>query len=177
MSRKISVGSYHEAIVDDEDFDRIRRHVWSLSKIKKNLYAYCKIVIQNGPEKGKATQAYMHRLIMGLRPRDKREVDHINGNGLDNRKENLRVCTTHQNQCNQQRLYKSNKSGYRGVCWDKSCGRWKAQYSKNKKAKQIGYYDTPEEAARAFDAVAKAEYGEFCGKLNFPDDPKDKIKP
>lgn len=105
----------------------------------------------------------LHRLIMKA-PRDK-QVDHINGNGLDNRKVNLRLCTRSQNAANTNK-YVRNKSGYKGVSWDKSKNKWKAQITKNKKTITLLRSDDPIKAANAYDTAALKYHKEFA-VLNF----------
>ena len=95
-------------------------------------------------------------------------VDHINGNPLDNRKSNLRICTNAENQRNKG-VYKNNKSGYKGVHWFKRDKKWQAQIKHNNKSIHIGLYEDKEEAARAYDKKAKELHGNFKN-LNFPDE-------
>lgn len=97
-----------------------------------------------------------------------REIDHKDGDTLFNNKiENLRPCTTSQNMANQKELKSNNKSGYKGVYWRTRDRKWAAQIGKNKKIFDLGYYSSPEEAARAYDKEAIKLYGEFAS-LNFP---------
>lgn len=108
----------------------------------------------------------MHRFILNIIDRCI-EIDHINGDSLDNRKENLRVASSSQNANNKVKLSPKNTSGYRGVTWDKHSQKWMAQIYKNNKRTNLGRFDTKEEAAKVFDSAAKKMYGEFHGKLNF----------
>ena len=95
-------------------------------------------------------------------------IDHINHNGLDNRRENLRICTNAENN-RHRRKPKNNTSGYKGVCWDKSKKKWRARIEKDNKNIHIGYYNILEEAARAYDAKAKELFGKYA-QLNFPEE-------
>jgi len=95
------------------------------------------------------------------------QVDHINGNPLDNRRENLRICTRAQNTCNRKAVVNS-KSGYKGVTKKNSSRKWIPEIRKDGKKLYLGSYNTPEEAAKAYDKAAKEIFGEFA-KLNFPD--------
>lgn len=106
----------------------------------------------------------MHRLIMNTP--DHLVCDHINHNGIDNRKQNLRNCTKKQNRANSRSLAKSS-SKYKGVCWDKSCKKWCAYIKNNDKRTHLGYFEDEAEAARAHDRAAKKIRGEFAA-LNFP---------
>lgn len=95
-------------------------------------------------------------------------IDHINGDGLDNRKQNLRICTKSENACNRG-IDRDNTSGYKGVCYisnkTKRVKRWIAQIAINKKHICIGYFHTKEEAAIAYNEAATKYHGEFA-KLN-----------
>ncbi len=93
-------------------------------------------------------------------------IDHENRNRADDRIDNLRVGTYGQNITNGP-MRKNNTSGYRGVCLDKKQGRWMAYVQPNRTFKFLGYYSTPEEAARVRDVAAVEHFGEFA-RLNFP---------
>jgi len=93
------------------------------------------------------------------------EIDHINGERGDNRISNLRVCTRAQNGANL-RTPKNNSSGYKGVCWNKRAGKWRARISQNDKRKFLGYYDSAEIAAIVYDITALELFGKFA-KTNF----------
>jgi len=104
----------------------------------------------------------MHRLILNAPPDLK--VDHINGNGLDNRKENLRLATTPQNVRNA-RLSLRNSSGFKGV--KRKRQKWQASIVFNGKTIRLGVFDAREDAARAYDIAALLLHGEFA-RVNFP---------
>jgi len=87
-------------------------------------------------------------------------VDHQDGNHLDCRLHNLRVCTTAQNTQNEPML-KNNKTGYRGVSFHKQKNKYRAVITINGKYKHLGYFDTPKEAADCYDKVARELFGEF----------------
>jgi hypothetical protein len=142
----------YEAIVDDADYDWLSQWKWSFCK----GYALRRI----GP-KGQQKAINMHRLILGYEgPLD---VDHINGDGLDNRRCNLRLATRGQNLRNGRA--RPNATGYRGVYieWD---GVPAAAITINGKRKYLGRFKTLEEAARAYDNAVPKEHGEFA-RLNF----------
>lgn len=136
-----------QAIVDDEDFELLYKDKWRFN----NRYIY------------NSRREPMHRLIINA-PRGS-EVDHINGNSLDNRKVNLRVCDRSQNLANRGK-FKNNKSGYKGVCWNKNSKKWMAQIQFKKKLTRLGDFTDILEAAKAYDKKAKELHGEFAN-LNF----------
>ena len=96
------------------------------------------------------------------------DIDHIDGNGLNNQENNLRYSTHSQNMSNRG-LDKNNKSGFKGVSWYQPSQKWQVKIAVQGKQKHLGYYSDIEEAARAYDAAAKELHGEFAW-LNFPDE-------
>ena len=107
----------------------------------------------------------IHRLIMGLVPNDGFEVDHINHNTLDNRRENLRVCTKSENQRNKRSMPGTSK--FKGVFWHSAARKWAACITESGRNKYIGVFNVEEDAARAYDREALLLYGEFA-YMNFP---------
>ena len=91
-------------------------------------------------------------------------VDHINSDSLDNRRSNLRVCTVSQNNMNSA-IGRNNKSGYKGVSWDKTNKKWRAGIKAKGKSVSLGSFNSKKDAARAYNEAAKKAYGEFA-KLN-----------
>jgi hypothetical protein len=142
------------ALIDDEDAERVLGRNW----------AY--LSVQNGPGPGYAisSSGLMHRLILNA-PRGV-EVDHVNGDGLDNRRENLRLATHAQNASNS-RLHRDNVTGYKGVRHKRN--RWQARITVNQKEIYLGSFIALEDAARAYDAAAREHFGEFATP-NFPPD-------
>lgn len=115
----------------------------------------------------------MHRLIMGLERKDGKIVDHINGDGLDNRKSNLRLATNQQNVGNMRKW--RGKHRYKGVRYCKKADRWLASIVINRKQIHLGSWMTEEQAARAYDEAAVEYRGNFAS-LNFPiDNPSTSI--
>jgi hypothetical protein len=106
----------------------------------------------------------MHREIMN--PPEGLVVDHIDHNGLNNRKSNLRICTRSQNQCNQYRF--DGKSKYKGVAWFKRTRKWTAAVCLRGKRYRLGYFEREIDAAMAYDKAAKKYHREFAC-LNFPE--------
>jgi hypothetical protein len=156
------------ALVDNEDFDKVNKYYWNAKKDKKKYYACRAIYLGKIDGKYKGTTENMHRFILGI-TNSKISIDHKNGNTLDNRRENLRIASTAQNASNLNELNCNNTNGFRGVTIGPHKNRlmWRARIGR--KRIHLGYFSTPEEAAKAFDKAAKEMYGEFCGKLNFPE--------
>ena len=131
-------------LIDLEYVDILKNHKWYLNN---NGYVYNNKI-------GK-----LHRYIMN--PSDDLVVDHINRNPLDNRRDNLRICTQHYN-CLNRSIQCNNTSGVQGVCWDKNANKWKVQIMINGKLTHIGSYNTLEEAAEARKQAEIEYYGEFA---------------
>jgi HNH endonuclease/AP2 domain len=136
------------AIIDDEDYDLCQPHRW---RRLSSGYVYA-------PEE---TFLYLHRLILGASA-DGLEVDHINGNRLDNRRVNLRPATHHVNQVNRHHRNRRNKSGIRGVNWDKRERKWAAHICVHRKHIGLGTFHTIEEATLARQYAELKYYGELC---------------
>ena len=157
--KEIPLTKRYTAFVDDEDFERVSKHKWCISENKTRYYAASHI-----PGTGHSVMK-MHRFILGF-PYGKVSVDHIDGNGLNNQRSNLRICTQAQNSCNTAASRSNNTSGYKGVIKSKNGKRWVAQVAFDYRCYKIGTFDTAIEAAQAYDAKAKELHGEFAN-LNF----------
>ena len=105
----------------------------------------------------------MHALIVGIKG-----LDHVNRNGLDNRRINLRPATQSQNNANRS-LFRNNKSGYRGVTWNQRARKWKAQIRVNGQYIYLGLFGDAIEAARAYNRAALEHFGEFAQLNPLPD--------
>ena len=152
--KKIPLTHGHYALVDDEDYDELMKYSWNARYNKSNRSFYA-----CGKYRSKNSTIHMHRIIMdcvkGM------VVDHINHDTLDNRKTNLRICTQGQNLMNMQ-IGPKNKSGYKGVSWDKVNMKWKAQISVDNKNRSIGRFIDILDAARAYNKAALIHYGEYA---------------
>jgi len=143
------------AIVDAEDYDRLSEHKWHVMKCVRTEYA-------GSYQDGK--YILMHRVL--LNAPHHRIVDHRDGNGLNNRKHNLRLCT-HQENLYNQRPRLGGTSRFRGVCWRKTRRKYETKIQKNGKRYSLGYYHDETEAAVVYDIKAMELFGEFA-YLNFP---------
>lgn len=142
--KKIPLSQGLFALVDDEDFEVLNQYKWSIltSKTKDRVgsfYAQSRI--------DRHTHALMHRFL--LKPEKEQYIDHIDGNGLNNQKENLRFLTTSENGHNIGR-WTTNKSGYKGVHWSSRDKRWVAQIQVRNKRTRLGYFKSAEEAGNAY---------------------------
>lgn len=137
-----------KVLIDDEDYELFNTYSWYVSKSRRDKYVrHCTT----------HETIRLHRFILGLKKGDKRQVDHINGNTLDNRKENLRICTNSQNQMNRGKIKKNNL--YKGVT--KAHGKYQAVIIENKKSHYLGLFETPEEAHKAYCEASKKYHGEY----------------
>jgi len=142
-----------EALVSPQDFDLVREFKWVAAKGGRTHYASQTIWLAGG----KKTVRLMHRLI--LAPPKGVFVDHINGNGLDNRRENLRLCSHAQNIRNQQPQV-GTSSRFKGVWMQR--GKWAAMIQHNGDKITLGRFDCEERAARQYDRAARVFFGRFA---------------
>lgn len=147
------------ATVDDEDFDRLNQYKWKVVRGHRTFYA-----IRQLSTNGKYKSIYMHREILGLQDR-KVEADHIDHNGLNNTRQNLRPATRSENLQNTSSRPGSS-SKYLGVWLDKATNRWAASVKLGKTIVFVGRFTDETAAARARDKVAKKLHGKFAN-LNF----------
>lgn len=138
------------ALVDDEDFAKLSESNWCVTKSHGNLYAVALI---------NDKMIRMHHLIMGFRG-----ADHIDGNGLNNQRANLRKATVSQNNMNRE-PNKNSTSKYKGVSWSAERNKWLSQIRFNGKGINLGRFVSQSEAAKAYNKKAKELFGEFA-KLN-----------
>lgn len=153
--RQIELTRGKYAQIDNEDYEYLSQFKWYAEKKKCGRYYARRSIITKGVKKG----AWMHREIMG--PPREMSIDHINGDGLDNRRENLRTCTHQQNMCNR-KSRKDSTSKYLGVSWEKSKKRWRAGIAANGKNKKLGRFKTELEAAIIYNIAARKYFGEFA---------------
>ena len=142
--REIILTQGKVALVDDENFERLNQFKWCAAKIGKMFYAQRSIPKING----KQATIVMHREIMGKPPKGF-EIDHENGNGLWNLKNNLRFVTNRQN-CQNKRNGKNKSSQFPGVSWKKKNKKWQAYITINGINKYLGYFTDECEAFEAY---------------------------
>lgn len=138
-----------QVMVDDEDFDWLNQYYWHVDK-EKTVASHMGIT-------GK--RFLIHRLIMNAP--DDMEVDHIDGNRLNNQKSNLRLATSSQNKINRGPR-KDNKSGYKGVSWHKQQNKWTARIKANGKYQYLGLYKNIEKAVEAYNQAALKFQGSYA---------------
>jgi hypothetical protein len=141
-------------MVDNEDYKELNKYNWYAVKGLNTFYARRSLPTATG---GKGS-VRMHRIIMQT-PEDM-DTDHIDGNGLNNQKENLRLCTRSENLMNQRRN-RNNTSGYKGVNWNKRDKKWMSQIKVEGKQIHLGYFSGKEEAYKAYCEASKKYHGEF----------------
>jgi hypothetical protein len=152
MSREVQLTRGIVAIVDDADYNLVLQSKWFATT---NGYAARTV---RGLD-GKNIRIHLHRFIMGVTD-PKSHVDHINGNGFDNRRSNLRICSHAENRCNN-KVYANNKSGFPGVAWSKCAGKWQAYITAGRKRKHLGLFESKERAYAAYCDAAKVLHKEF----------------
>lgn len=164
--RRIPLTKGKFALVDDEDYNRIVKYKWLAKKGGNAYYAFRWACVKGPDFKIKRRYIGMHQLILNLPISEIREVDHMDGNGLNNQKSNLRDCSRSENMCNRSKL-SNNTSGYKGVRWKKENNKWNSYIRKDNKVIHLGYFFCIIKAAKAYDIAAIKYHGEFA-RLNFP---------
>jgi len=154
MPKEIQLTQGKVAIVDDDDYIKLIRCKWHC--INNNGKYYAATAIKSNAKWKIIT---MHRYI--LKPISTVFIDHINGCGLDNRKENLRFCTKAENNINRIKNI-NNTSGFKGVVWNKLSNKWQSQIKYNSKSIYIGTYDNIIDAAKAYNQAALKYHGKFA---------------
>ena len=161
MGKTIPLTRGYEVIVDDEDYEWLSQWKWCASAETSAGVIYAERGQWN-PDTKKVTSIAMHRLLLPS-PDSNLTTDHIDGNGLNNQKINLRLATKQQQAINRP-IRQDNKSGYKGVYWlktRKTTGKWRAQIKYEGKRLSLGLYDDIEEAAKAYEIAAEKYYGEW----------------
>lgn len=159
MCKSIPLSQGVVALVDDEDYERLRQYTWFLSGTG---YAVGFV-----PANGRFDLVYMHRLILNVGP--EQLVDHVNpGDKLDNRRNNLRLATPRQNGQNK-RVSAISTTGLKGVGWHKNRRKYHARIQIQGTRYHLGFFDDAREAALAYDSAARTLFGAFA-LCNYPDE-------
>lgn len=147
-----------KCLIDECDFELVSRYKWY--EVATQWVSYARSTSRT---KETGNQELMHRLI--LRPKHGEEVDHKNSQGLDNRRENIRICTSVDNRGNTRKQH-GTSSKYKGVCWDSSKSKWVVHIHRRDKQYFLGYFDDEDDAGKAYDEAAKEYFGEYA-RTNF----------
>lgn len=148
------------ALVDDADYERISQFKWELMITSGLSYARRRY----RDDMDVIRTQLMHRLILGD---EARQIDHVDGDGLNNQRANLRPASHRLNQGNT-RLSRKNTSGYRGVTYNRECRKWAVMITIGNRRTYLGMYQDAKTAAAIYDAAATKWFGEFA-RLNIPD--------
>ena len=160
FSREIPLTQGKVAIVDAADFEWLNQWKWyaHYDPSTDGFYAVRNIELPKG-EKRNRKSVKMHRVIMGEPEGFK--IDHADGDGLHNRRINLRIATNQQNAFNRKKR-SDNRSGHTGVSWHNSSGKWQAQINRNGKRKCLGVFPLREDAIECYRKAAVETFGEFA---------------
>lgn len=151
--KEITLSNGMKVKVSDCDYEELNQYIWHYATVG---YAHMNISKKDGRD-----GILMHRHILGLRKGDGKIVDHINGDGLDNRRENLRICTKTQNQQNQKPRH-TKRSKYKGVGYFVRDKKWRARIVVNGKDIELGKFGCETCAAIAYDEAAVKYHREFA---------------
>jgi hypothetical protein len=155
MAKEIILTQGKVAIVDDEDFEYLNQWKWCVSNTCGKFYVGRSITVS----KNKQKRILIHRFIM--KPDKGMVIDHLDGNPLNNQKNNLRICT-HSDNMRNCKISIKNTSGYKGVSFVKKNNTYKSAIKFNKRTIYLGYYIDPIDAARAYNTAAIKYFGEFA---------------
>ncbi|MDN7609920.1 HNH endonuclease [Burkholderia multivorans] len=145
-----------EILIDDSDYELVSRWTW-----RTIGRGYAARSVYDPSKPSKRTNQYLHRLLLGLSDGDGAFVDHVNGNRLDNRRSNLRLCTVQENGRNS-KVRSHNKSGFKGVFWDRRREKWTAYIKVDGKQRYLGLFSTAQLAHEAYCAAARKHFGAFA---------------
>ncbi len=156
------------ALVDDEDYDLVMQYRWNVLEHQRPSGSMAGPYAFSSRRRDRQVFTYMHRLILPGVP----EVDHEDGNGLNNQRSNLRSATRPQNNANGSKhpthAGMPTSSRFKGVSWHKAARKWTAQIADGGRQHYLGCFADEIEAALAYDAAACVAFGEFA-RLNFPE--------
>ena len=157
--KEIKLTQGYVALVDDADYEWLNQWKWFAAEARNTFYAN-----RNERVNGKQRTVRMHRIVIGLTD-PKHICDHGDGNGLNNQRSNLRSCSHRQNVLNSGCKSSALTSGYKGVSLYAPNGKWLSRIMHNSKSVHLGYFNTEEDAAKAYNKAAVQYHGEFA-RLN-----------
>lgn len=164
MTKELQLSDGNIALVDDADYALVSRYRWHTTRTHGRGRRIARLYARYH-DNANHCFILLHRLVLNAPPGVM--VDHINGDGLDCRRSNLRFCTRSQNGQNSRGRRVSSASGFKGVSWHKQVKRWRAEIQAEGHCKHLGCFDEPKDAARAYDRAALKYFGDFA-RLNFP---------
>lgn len=148
------------AKISPQDAARILQYKWRFIQNKKGRVGQTiRYAVAQEKRDGIYVRLKMHRLILDAP--EGTHVDHINGDGLDNRRENIRICTPQLNQANS-RKHIVGSSRYKGVAWSAAARKWRAYIAVDRKQTHLGLFESEVEAAQAYDQKAREVFGEYA---------------
>ncbi len=157
---EIRLSAGYVTVIELDDLPKVVGFTWSAKVGSTHVRA---VGYRHGAGRGHVPEL-MHRVLMGAAPGV--EVDHRNGDTLDNRRSNLRFATSAQNKMNS-KLRRDNRVGYKGVQFHAETGKYRARIRLQGRTHSLGLFATPEEAARAYDVAARERFSDFA-RPNFP---------
>lgn len=149
--------------IDCECFEKVSQYKWCALVVKSKQYAVSRI---------NNKFIYMHKFIIGAPPNRFVEIDHINGNSLDNRRSNLRWANRHQNSANALKTKKKCSSKFKGVWWHKQNKKWAAEITVHGQKIRLKTYHLESDAAKAYNDAALKYFGKFAKLNSFKDEAK-----
>ncbi|MFH0938247.1 MAG: HNH endonuclease [Planctomycetota bacterium] len=157
--KQIKLTQGQVALVDNEDYERLSAHKWYAMKVRSGRFYAVRSTGKNPHRK----RVLMAREILNAPAGT--EVDHVSGDTLDHRRSNLRLATHAENQRNRGK-YQNNTSGLKGVSYDSTRRKWRAQIKVNGKVIYLGHFADTTDAARTYDGAALQLHGAFA-RMNF----------
>lgn len=158
--KTLQLSQNKEAFIDDEDFERVSKFKWTYQRAHIGLDKNCEYAFTTtGGSHKTRKRIYLHRFISNA-PKGKL-VDHINGNGLDNRKDNIRFASHSQNQANVKPKTNKMYSNLKGVSFYKQCNKWMSTITVSGKRIYLGVFTTDVAAHEAYKNASIKHFGEF----------------
>lgn len=165
MTKELKLTQGYVALVDEGDYEMLVRFKWSAHVKKRKDGSVLNVYAVRGERRGGVSHpVLLHRALLGAQRGV--DIDHIDGDGLNNTRGNLRVCSRSQNNHNS-RLRPDNTSGYKGVAWSKASRKWRAYIAiSTGERRHLGLFSSAVAAAGAYDLAAMKYFGEFA-RTNF----------